>query len=257
MRAMTSTRFGPLMARERATRFSGGMIGHFWAYLTPIAWITFVVVLFHVLNRTPPIYVPAEIFVATGILPYLAFRQTITSLSRTVPANRSLLYIKSIQVHDLLAASAMREALNLTVSAVVIFTAIGLIFGNAGPAHPAQVMLGLGLAWLLAVGVGRLIAVVGLVSDSFARFVPILLRPVFWMSGIFYTATELPTAIQNALWYSPLLHITEITREGYFLGYESSVAAVWYPVLIAAVFYVLSVPIEAYVTRNRSTRYRL
>jgi len=100
---------GGLLERERLTRFAGGGLGSLWAYLTPIAWIFFVVVLFRVLNREPPIYVPAEIFVATGILPYLAFRQTISSLVRTVPANRSLLYIRPIQAHDLLLASALRE----------------------------------------------------------------------------------------------------------------------------------------------------
>lgn len=252
-----SSRLGALIEREGSTRFSGGAIGHLWAYLTPIAWISFVVILFHALNRTPPIYVPAEIFVATGILPYLAFRQTITSLSRAIPANRSLLYIHPIKLHDLLAASALREGLNLMISALVIFGCIGLIYGNAPPTNPGHVILGLALAWLLAVGVGRFIAVIGLISDSFARFVPILLRPVFWISGIFYTATELPTSVQDALWYSPLLHITEITREGYFLGYRSPIADVWYPLIVAAGFYIVSAPIESYVTRNRSARYRL
>lgn len=253
----TAARIGTLIYREKLTRFSGGLIGHFWAYLTPIAWIAFVVILFRALNRTPPIYVPAEIFVATGILPYLAFRQTVTSLSRAVPANRSLLYIRPITVHDLLAASALRECLNLITTAILIFGGISIIFGTKGPAHPGGVVLGLGLAWMLAVGLGRFVAVLGLLSDSFARSVPIILRPVFWLSGIFYTATELPKGIQDVLWYSPLLHITEITREGYFLGYTSAIVTVWYPVLVAAVFYLISSPIETWIMRHRAARYRI
>lgn len=253
----TMTRIGTLMDREKQTRFSGGMIGHFWAYLTPIAWIAFVVVLFQVLNRTPPIYVPPEIFVATGILPYLAFRQTVTSLSRTVPANRALLYIRPISIHDLIAASALREGLNLITASVLVFGGISLIFGSSGPADPATVMLGLGLAWMLAVGVGRFVAVLGLLSDSFARFVPIILRPVFWLSGIFYTATELPKGVQDALWFSPLLHITELTREGYFLGYTSPIASIWYPVLVAALSYLVSCPVEKWIMRQRAARYRI
>ncbi|SEW43483.1 capsular polysaccharide transport system permease protein [Cognatiyoonia koreensis] len=255
--ALYPDRIAALIRRERLTRFSGGVIGHFWAYLTPIAWIAFVVILFHALNRAPPIYVPAEIFVATGILPYLAFRQTITSLSRAIPANRSLLYLPQVTSHDILTASGLRDGLNLIISALVIFGGITLIYGNRLPADAAQVVTGLALAWFLAIGVGRFIAAVGLISDSFARFVPILLRPVFWLSGIFYTATELPPAVQDALWYSPLLHVTEIVREGYFLGYTSPVATVWYPVFCGAFFYVVASPIETAIMRRRIARYRL
>lgn len=250
-------RLGALVERERRTRFAGGAIGHFWAYLTPIAWITFVVVLFWTLNRAPPIYVAPEIFVATGILPYLAFRQTITSLTRTIPANRSLLYLRPVQAHDLLMATALREAINLTITACMIFAAISILFDVPAPANPEGVILGLALAWFLACGLGRFIAVLGLISDSFARFVPILLRPVFWLSGIFYTATELPSAIQDALWYSPILHITEIVREGYFLGYHSPMATAWMPLAVGAGFYLIAAPLEGYVIARKKARYRL
>jgi len=250
-------RLGALVERERRTRFAGGAIGHFWAYLTPIAWIAFVVVLFWTLNRAPPIYVAPEIFVATGILPYLAFRQTITSLSRAIPANRSLLYLRPLKAHDLLLATAIREAINLTITACVIFGAISILFDVPAPAHPQSVILGLALAWFLACGLGRLIAVLGLISDSFARLVPILLRPVFWLSGIFYTATELPGAVQDVLWFSPILHITEIVREGYFLGYQSPMATPWMPIAVGAVFYLIAAPLESYVMARKKARYRL
>lgn len=255
--SLAITRLGALVERERRTRFAGGAIGHFWAYLTPIAWIAFVVVLFWTLNRAPPIYVAPEIFVATGILPYLAFRQTITSLTRAIPANRSLLYVRPITAHDLLLATALREAVNLTITACVIFGGITILFNVPTPAHPEGVILGLALAWFLACGVGRFIAVLGLISDSFARSVPILLRPVFWLSGIFYTATELPGTVQNALWYSPILHITEITREGYFLGYHSPIATPWMPIAVGATFYLLAAPLERYVILRKKARYRL
>jgi len=250
-------RLGALVERERRTRFAGGAIGHFWAYLTPIAWIAFVVILFWTLNRAPPIYVAPEIFVATGILPYLAFRQTITSLARAIPANRSLLYLRPITSYDLLFATSIREAINLTITACVIFGGISILFDVPAPAHPEGVILGLGLAWFLACGVGRLIAVLGLISDSFARFVPIMLRPIFWLSGIFYTATELPGTVQDIMWYSPILHITEITREGYFLGYHSPIATPWMPLGVGAGFYLIAAPLETYVIARKKARYRL
>ena len=162
-----------------------------------------------------------------------------------------------MQAHDLLMATALREAINLTITACMIFAAISILSDVPAPANPEGVILGLALAWFLACGLGRFIAVLGLISDSFARFVPILLRPVFWLSGIFYTATELPSAIQDALWYSPILHITEIVREGYFLGYHSPMATAWMPLAVGAGFYLIAAPLEGYVIARKKARYRL
>lgn len=250
-------KIGALMERERQTRFSGGVVGAYWAYLTPVAWIGFVVLLFHLLGRSPPIYVAPAIFVATGVLPYIAFRQTVTSLTRAVAAHRYLLYLGPVSLHDILLATMLLEAMNFLVSAILIFGIVTLAFDVKLPHDPGLVLMGLGLAWMLACGLGRLIAVIAMVSDSFARAVPILLRPLFWVSGIFYTATELSGPLRELLWYSPLLHATEILREGYFLGYQSPVAQPWFVVFLATILYLASFPIAGAILRRRLGRYRL
>jgi len=250
-------RLGALIDRERRTRFAGGVVGYLWAYLTPLAWIAFVVILFKVLDRAPPLFVGAEIFVASGFLPYLVFRQTVTSLSRTIPANRYLLYVRPVSVSDLLLSSALLEGFNVTVTALVVFGFITLAFNAELPVNFAQVVIGLVAAWILGTGIGRFVAVVGMYSDSFARAVPIILRPMFWLSGIFYTATELPGAVRDILWFSPLLHITEAVREGYFLGYLSPISNLWYPCCVAAIFFLVSIPIEGTIMRSRLARRRL
>ncbi|MEO0773167.1 MAG: ABC transporter permease [Pseudomonadota bacterium] len=251
------SRLSTLIRRERQTRFAGGALGTLWAYLTPLSWIAFLVIIFKLLNRAPPIYVPAEIFVATGVLPYIVFRQTITSLSRTLTANRYLRYIRPINGNDLIAASALSELITAIVTATVVFVLISVLFTIPGPDNPARVLIALFVVWVLAMGIGRFIAVVGMASDSFARSVPILLRPMFWISGIFYTATELPGPVLDILWYSPTFHVTEFLREGYFIGYTSPIANVTYPLLFGAAFLILSYPIEWAITRNRWSRARL
>lgn len=257
MTTTTPNRIFALMVRERLTRYSGGKLGPAWAILTPVAWIAFVVILFRTLGRTPPIFVGAEVFVATGVLPYIAFRQAVTSMSRAYPAHRYMRYVRPVSINDIMLATMTLEALNFVASAVVIFGIITLFFGVPLPANAPMVALGFALAWGVASGIGRCVAVIGVLSDSFARFVPIALRPLFWVSGIFYTATELPTTVQNMLWYSPLLHVTEIVREGYFASYTSPMANMWVPIACAASFYLLSIPFEAAVLRRHDLRFKL
>jgi len=250
-------RIGTLIRRERATRFSGGAFGYLWAYLTPVLFISLIVVSFRVLHRLPPIYVSTEHFVATGILPYVLFRQTLGAMARTVISNRYLLYFSPVTATDLFLATALLELLNLIVTVVLIFSLIIIFLGGSMPANILGVINGFFMAWAIGVGLGRFVAVLGQWSDTFARSVPLMLRPMFWISGIFYTATELPSSAISVLWYNPLFHAIELVREGFFLGYESQIASPWYPASFALVFYLLSLILERYVVDTRRARHRI
>ena len=250
-------RLATLVVREQKARFAGGALGYLWAYITPIIWIGSLVVLFRLIGRNPPIHAPAEIFVATGVLPYVLFRQTITSISRAGFSHRYLLHIAPTSINDLLLASALLDLLSGFVTAVVLFVALSFLLSLAPPNNPELIILALTLNWWLALGLGRFLGVLGLVSDTISRISPILLRPIFWVSGIFYTATELPGALQNILWFSPTLHSAELMREGYFLGYTSPIATAVYPLAIGAVFYIVSFPLLGFVQRRRMLRYRV
>lgn len=250
-------RLAALVVRERATRFAGGSFGYLWAYVTPIFWIGLVVVFFQLLGRHPPIAVGPEIFVATGILPYAMFRQTVTSMMRSLIAHRYMRYVRPITDSDLLMASAASEILNIGLTSLLIFAGLFLIFGSTPPADLFGIYFSMILTWLLGAALGGLFSVIGKVSDSFYRSVGIILRPLFWISGVFYTGTELPESILNILWWNPLFHCIEILREAYFLGYKSPVADSLYPVYFSLVCLLLATVLERRVTLSKSGRHRI
>ncbi len=251
------TRIAILVRRERKTRFSGGRLGALWAFITPVTWVAFVLLFYQYTGRTPPVDTGLEIFVAVGFLPYIIFRQTITSMTRGSISNRSLLVLRGVKVGDLLTASAVQELINSLILMVVIFGGITLIFGSSPPADILKSIEGIVCAWLLGMGLGRLLAVWSLMSDTALRMIPIVLRPTFWISGIFYTARELPGPIYDVLAWSPLLHMTEILREGYFLGYYSPLSNGMFVLICGLVPYVLSFFFEGYLVRNNASRYRI
>lgn len=250
-------RLATLIVRERKTRFSGGALSSLWAYVTPVGWIALVVVAFQFLGRTTPIHAPMALFVATGILPYAVFRQVVTSMMRSVIANRYLVYFPPVDATEILLASALLELLNTMIVAVIIFGGIMLIYEVGAPADLLMVLYGLALAWVLGTGFGRLAAALGQWSDTLARVIPLALRPLFWLSGIFFTATELGGGAQALFWWNPLFHAIEILREGYFLGYASPISSGWYPLVVALSFYLCSLLIETYVRASNSARHQL
>lgn len=250
-------RLAVLATRERKTRFSGGVLASLWAYLTPVGWIVIVVVAFQFLGRTTPIHAPMALFVASGILPYAVFRQVITSMMRAVIANRYLLYITPVGTADILLASAMLELANTFILAVILFGGLVLVHEAAPPADLLRVLCGLALAWALGTGFGRLAATLGQWSDTLSRIIPMALRPMFWVSGVFFTATELGGGAQALLWWNPLFHAIEIVREGFFLGYSSPISSLWYPLLWAFAFLLASLLVERHVQALHAARHRL
>ncbi len=238
-----------LMIREVHCRFAGGALSYLWTFITPVLWIIALVISFRLLGREPGIHADVASFVATGMLPYVIFRQTITAMSRAMATARSLRHL-SVNTSDILTASAALEMLNAIGLFAIIFTIIGLWFGLPLIQNPLGLITSLVLCGLLAAGFGRFCAVLIQLSDAAARIIPIALRPLFWISGIFFVASELASPVLNVLWWNPLLHVTELLRSAVFTGYQSRMADPAFVLACATGFYILSLTLQRAARQN-------
>ncbi|MEL6520554.1 MAG: ABC transporter permease [Pseudomonadota bacterium] len=250
-------RISALVDREKKTRYAGGPFGYLWAFAGPIAWIAFVVLFFRIIGRNPPLPVGVEVFVATGILPFALFRQNIASLMRTVIANRQMTVFKPITNREIVVATSLLELSTNLLTAAVLFGAFAVLFPVPIPNSLAGIFYAFLATWILGVGVGSLFASLGQASDSFQRGVQIILRPMFWISGLFYTATELPASAVALLWWNPLFHCIEALREAFFLGFASPISTLWYPMIFGISCFVISLPILEHVETRRLARHQV
>lgn len=223
-----------IMVREVRTRFSGGSLGYFWAIILPVSWILAIIVFFTWVGRAAPVTTPLPVFIASGMLPYLVFRQVVTAMMRVVRANRHLVTIGPATEEDLLTAGALLELANAVLVSATVLLLISTYVPVPIPPDPLRALLALGLAWALGASVGRLAASVAVYSDTAQRLVPIVLRPFFWISGIFFLAAELPASVREALWFNPLLHIVEFGRTAVLPGFASDFADIRVPLITIA-----------------------
>jgi len=217
-----------ITTREITTRFSGGSLGHAWAILIPVSWILAITFFFRWMGREAPIAVSLPVFLATGMLPYLVFRQIITSMMRSLRANRHLLVIGPVRAEDIFTATAVLEMMNaVMVSAVVL--GLAAIWSDFPQADSLLTTLwGFALACGLGISLGRCAAIISLISDSATR-------------------SELPQWVLDWLWFNPLLHAIEILRSGLVSGFASDFATPFVPIVAIAMLYGTSRLIEAYL----------
>ena len=245
-----------LVVRDIRSRFSGDPLGYGWAFVTPLVWITSIAIVFSFIGRTVPIYTDVVSFLIAGMLPYTVFRMTITSTMRSLKVNRYMLYFAKISKIDILIASALVELVNALAVYIVLVIANLLLFSNFELANPALAITGFTLAWGLGVSFGHLAASFTEISDATLRIVPIVLRPMFWISGIFYVANELPDYIMQVLQYNPLLQAIEIMRDGVFLNYTSRYADILIPVLFIFGMNVVAIIVKVHADTNRASNPR-
>ena len=57
----------------------------------------------------------------------------------------------------------------------------------------------------------------------------VMTRPLFWLSGLFFAGNDLPPSVRDIFFLNPLLHAVELTRDGWFVSYQTHYANVTYP----------------------------
>lgn len=241
-----------IMLREIRCRFAGDPLGYAWAFLVPLMWIGTLLFFFTLLGRKPAIPVDASAFIATGVVPYVLFRYTITSMGRMASTHRHLVYFGSVRLSDLLFAAALLELINTIVIFAMIWTFLSIIFGPTPIQNPLEFINGILITAVFGTAIGRFTAILGMVSETVKRMVPVILRPMFWISGIFFTAPEIPLPLLRYLQWNPLLHAIEITRSGVFLDYSSDFANPTLPLGVSALFLISSYFMQTAFKRGRN-----
>ena len=218
-----------IIVREVQSRYTGDALGYGWAYITPLAWIGLIYVIFTYLGRASPIDTDLGSFIISGVLPYLAFRFQVSAALRAKATYRHVTLLPGIEMRTVYLAIAALEFCNALLIYLVLLTANFHISG-AFELHRVPVWLfGFALASGSGAALGYAVSANAARADSASRVMAVLLRPMFYISPVFYIADELPT---DAIWliqWNPLLHAIEVLRAGAFHSFETHVGTLWVP----------------------------
>ncbi len=239
-----------LILRETRTRFDRNKLGYLWALFEPVSFILVLIAIFSIMGRGSPIGTDQDLplFFLTGMIPWLFFSNTVAATMAGIESNRALLTYPQVKPFDVLIARALLEFATLTV----VFVFLLLAFAYFGLFRSVESFLGLLAAatslWLLAIGIGSLNATIILYIPSYKQTYSVIQRPLFFISGIFFTVESLPVAVRELALYNPILHGIEWFRSAAFQAYESSYLDTHYLWVFILIF--LSVGLSS-LHRNR------
>ena len=211
-----------LILRDIKGRFGGRRLGFMWALLEPCLFITLFVVMFQLIGRTSQAGIEVPLFFVTGITPFLMFRDLFGSISNEAKANSPLLMFPQVSKTDLIFASLIVNVLVSIAVFILLLTACFAMGYTFTIDDPLGVLNTLFLLVALGLGLGLVIGALTIRYEFVSSLSQALLgRPLFFTSGLFFTADILPPKAREYALYNPVLHGIESIRSAMFVSFES------------------------------------
>jgi len=224
-----------LFLREMKTRFGKYRLGYLWAPLEPAAHMFVMLAIFgFIMHRTMP-DISFPVFLINGIIPFFLFSNITNRSINAIEANQGLFNYRPVKPVDTVLARALLESL---IYALVYVLLMGII-GLAGEEYSVNDFLTLVLVWLdlilLSVGVGLLFMVIGARFPEMEKMLPILIKPLYFISCIMFPLHSIPRQYWGYLLWNPIVHVVELCRESVVPGYYSEGASLGYLTAITLV----------------------
>ncbi|WP_245904247.1 ABC transporter permease [Roseicyclus mahoneyensis] len=220
-----------LMLREMSTRYGRTPGGYVWAILEPLGALIVMSVVFAILLRSPPLGNSFILFYASGYLVFSLFNNIAGQVQGAINFSKPLLMYPAVSWVDAILA---RFILNfLTNFMVIILVFFGVL--QFTPASATLTMWPMVLATLLSAAVGLSLGTLNcLLTGLFpvwGQLWGIATRPLFLAAGVIFIYENMPSAVQDILWYTPWIHLTGLFRTGVYPTYAPDYISI--PLVVA------------------------
>ncbi|UQP00552.1 ABC transporter permease [Burkholderia multivorans] len=239
-----------LFLRELKTRFGKQRLGYLWAFLEPVVHM---LVLFAILGLIAKHAMPAisfPVFLICGLVPYFMFLNITLRSLNALEANLGLLSYRPVHPIDTVIARAVLEL----VISIIVFAVLLLILALGGQSVELSDLPELAAIWvlltILGLGVGIIFMVVGHEFAVSEKIIPLLMRPLYFVSSVMYPLTSIPVQYRGLLLWNPLVHAFELMRHSVVSEYNIEPVSLTY--LTFSTFLIFFLGLALYKAREPS-----
>jgi len=240
-----------LTLRETKSRFGNSKLGFFWALFEPAAHVAVFMLIFSSLGRAVPLGDSMGIFILTGIIPWLLYSNIVSKVMAGLTVNQSLLGYPQVMPLDIAISRIFLEFFSLLV-VMIFFLTVAVYMGTTIKIDNfLQILSATGLFILLGTGVGLINAAILHTTPSYQNIYNAISRPLYFMSGIFFTADFLSSDAYAILKYNPLLNLMEWFRSGFYTSFDSALYDRSYVITVTLCIFTIGLIVER-ATRKKA-----
>lgn len=205
-----------LLMREIINRYGRDNLGFVWLFAEPMLFTLGVTALWNGAGMQHGSSIPIVAFAVTGYSAVLLWRNAAHRCSNSIPPNMPLFYHRNVRVLDVFIARITLEIAGASIS----FVALSALWISLGlMSLPSDTLLAL-TAWLLLSWYGAALAIIigalTVYTEVAERFWHPVSYVLFPLSGAVFMVEWLPPDMQKLVLLIPIVHGTEMLREGFF-----------------------------------------
>lgn len=240
-----------LIYRELKTRVSNVKFGVFGVFIQPLGVMAVFVLIIGALRRGSSYQMNLALFLLTGILLYTLFSDIAVRSLNAIKANQALFIYKPVKPIDTVIARSIVEAGLYSIVFLVISFGI-FIFKEKFMLDnfPLLVFVFLLLS-ITASGFGLFFMVAGFRYPWLFQVVPLLLRPLWFTSGVFFSLQQLPQWIRPWLSWNPILQAIELSRNAFDSNYIINPSIISLPYLMTCALLSITLGLWIYINNEK------
>ena len=228
-----------LIIKDFMTAYGKTPMAVLWAILEPVIGIVLLTSVFSQISHVPPIGSSYPLFYATGYLPFLLFTSIQGRMMSSVRQSKYVLAHSSVSVFDVLASRLIMQSLVMGMVMMIVYVGLWVIYPLPERPDAPLFMLAFLIGVLSASGFGVMNCGIITIFPQWEKVWAVASRPLFLISGVFYPFYAMPPALQNYLWWNPILHIVGMNREAVYQGYQGHYISLTYVLLVALITWVI------------------
>jgi len=215
-----------LLFREILAQYGATKVGYLWAIVLPMSQTLVLAAVFWSVGRLGVFgsdFGSITIFIATGFLPLNIFTGLSKQIMQSNVANKALFGYPLVLPFDAMLARLILSSVTVLLSFIVTLLLLyQLNYWDPEIDSFLRIMGAIFICIILGFGMGLINSFLVMFFPSYPNVYSILTRPLMFISGVFFLASEqLPPSILQVLYYNPLLHCTEWMRSAFYSNWES------------------------------------
>ncbi len=207
---------GALLMREIITRYGRNNIGFLWLFVEPLMMTLLILMMWKFLRADQLSSLNIVAFTLTGYPMAMMWRNASNRAIGAISANASLLYHRNVRVLDTIFSRVLLEVAGATIAQIVIMALLLAVRWIEWPADIFYMLMAWILMALFALGLGMVICLIAFQFEAFCKLWGTLSFIMLPLSGAFFFVASLPHQAQEYLLWIPMVHGTEMFRQGYF-----------------------------------------
>ncbi|WOH37510.1 ABC transporter permease [Thalassotalea fonticola] len=209
-----------IFLREIKSKFND-KVGISWAIINPLVFVFVLSFMRSQLSGPITHTMPTFIFMVYGMLLIQLFLSTFSSASNCIKRNKALFAFRQVQPISALIANGLFELLVKAIVILVILLLIYLMGDEVKIYNPLLVLFYIVQVWFISMSLGLLFAIGKAYIDEIAKLESLLLRPMFFISGVFFSLQDIPEEFWPYLAWNPFLHAIELSRDAAYPNFNA------------------------------------